>query len=123
MEMNRSFFSAPVLVFLLLSGTLGAQNKYFIRFKNKSGTPYTIQTAEKFVTKRSIERRARYNIPFTVSDLPVVPAYLEQLQAVHGTQLRYPLKWLNGAVVSFAPGTDSAALAAINQEVAQATPG
>src|SRR5690349_21377812 len=92
----------------------GQGNKYFIEFKNKTGTPYSLSKPEEFLTQASINRRARYNIGYNFDDLPVNPSYISQVAAVAHTRVHYASKWMNGVVVSFDSfGDEAPALAAI----------
>lgn len=62
------------------------------------------------MSPRALERRARQNIPLTERDLPVNPAYVENLKAA-GAVVWYTSKWFNGAVVH----CDSAVLQSLRQ--------
>lgn len=113
MVSNKRFF---ILLFVMSIWTAGIaqQNRYFIKFRNKDGNGYSISQPEKFLSKASLERRKRYNIPIHPSDLPVTASYIQQVQAVPGTRVHYALKWMNGVVVSFNdPGNENTALSAI----------
>ena len=93
-----------------------AQNKYFVRFKDKKGTPYSIAQPQMFLAQKSIDRRARYGLSVNESDLPVNPSYISQVNAVPNIVVRHAVKWLNGVVVSFvSPSDEAAGLAAIEQ--------
>jgi subtilisin family serine protease len=94
--MNRLFFITVIT--LLLSQKVNGQDKYFVSFIDKNGTPYSIENPEDFLSQKSIERRARQGIEITEKDLPVSPDYIEQVQSTGATVL-YPLKWFNGIVV------------------------
>lgn len=72
--------------------------KYRVTFKNKQGTPYTIQEPEKFLSQKSIERRKKYGIAINETDLPVSPTYIKQL-AQTGVTIQNTSKWLNQAVI------------------------
>lgn len=80
--------------------SLSSQNKYWIKFSNKNGTPYTIGNPSAFLTAKSILRRTTYNIPIDQSDLPVTPAYISQIAAVPNVTVLYASKWINGLVIS-----------------------
>lgn len=110
--MNKTAFLTFFLTVFIAA--LPAQNKYWIQFADKNGTPYSLEKPEEFLTKRSIDRRARYNIPLHPTDLPVNPGYIQQVKSVPHTIVRHAIKWLNGVVVSFdSPADESAGLTAI----------
>ncbi|MCW3077407.1 MAG: peptidase [Bacteroidetes bacterium] len=110
--MNKKLI-ITVLAFVLSSLTirLNAQTKYWIKFKNKTGTPYNVSNPSAFLTAKSVLRRTTYNIPVDATDLPVTPSYITQVDNVAGVTLLYVSKWMNGAVIST---TSTAALATIN---------
>jgi serine protease AprX len=96
---------------LFLVNAFVAQNKYWIKFTNKTGTPYSIANPSAFLTAKSIARRATFNVPVTASDLPVNPSYVAQIENVPNVSVLYASKWMNGVVASI---TNTAALTAIN---------
>jgi len=84
----------------ILCSDLISQTKYWVKFNNKNGTPYSIATPTAFLTQRSIQRRIDYGIPLNQSDLPVTPAYISQVDAVTGVSIIYASKWMNGVVIA-----------------------
>ena len=87
------------LIFIaFLTQNIEAQ-KYAVYFTNKTGTPYTLSHPEEFLSQRALERREKFGIELTDDDLPVNPAYVENLKNVGATVL-YTSKWFNCAVVS-----------------------
>ncbi len=107
-----------ILLFITLFSTflslaqLAPKVRYWIPFKNKTGTPYSISTPSAFLSAPAIARRSAYNIPYHVSDLPVTPAYLQQIDNVNHVDVMYASKWLNGVVVSI--DSSAVALAALS---------
>jgi len=98
-----------MLVISTLSITTQAQDKYFVKFKDKNNSPYSIENPSEFLSQRSIERRTKQGISITTNDLPVSPDYLKQIKDV-GASVNFQLKWFNGAVVTI---TNSNQLVAI----------
>jgi len=86
--------------------------KFWISFTDKNGTPYTISSPEEFLSDRAINRRIRYGIPVTESDLPVNPVYTDSLRKLNATLL-YTSKWFNAAVIET---MDSALVTLLNQQ-------
>lgn len=82
-----------------------AQLKYWVKFTNKTGTPYSVNNPSAFLTPQSILRRTFYNIPIETTDLPVNPAYVSQIASVPSATVLYVSKWLNGVVVSIPSNT------------------
>lgn len=112
MAMNKNKLFLVLALFGILS-SLNSQTKHWVRFSNKNGTPYTLSTPSAFLTPAAIQRRATYGVPYHVTDLPVTPAYINQIEAVNNVTVLYASKWLNGVVVSISSGS-ATALATIN---------
>ncbi len=92
---------------LALNAAPAPSVKYWVNFKNKTGTPFTISNPSAFLSAASIARRTAQNIAIHPSDLPVTPTYISQVENVSGVKVLYVSKWLNGVVVAI----DSAAVA------------
>lgn len=75
-----------------------APNKYFIRFTDKIGTPYSTSNPEQFLSQRAILRRQKQNILITQNDLPIKPDYIDSLKSL-GLQIINKSKWFNGVQV------------------------
>ncbi len=95
-------YCAAVFSFLCFSLSLEAQNaegeKYWVFFKDKQDSAYSLDKPEAFLSKRALERRARFGIALTESDLPVNQRYLSALSDLN-LQLGHPSKWLNASSV------------------------
>ncbi len=103
-------------LFLLLitsfSLNLSAQyTKYVIKFKDKTGTPFSINDPSKFLSQRAIERRVKQNISIDETDLPIVPAYIDSVRLSGDVTVLDQSKWLNQVCIET---TDSTALDKIN---------
>ncbi|MFO0357947.1 MAG: S8 family serine peptidase [Sphingobacteriaceae bacterium] len=107
--MNK--FMIVLAAMIVGSFSTQAQTKYWIKLKNKTGTPYSISTPSTFVTAKAIARRAAFSIPFDQTDLPVTPSYISQIDAVSGVTVLYASKWLNAVAVSV---SNPSVLATIN---------
>jgi serine protease AprX len=90
------------LVFYLFSGTLFAQavvyKKYFVTFRDKLGSNYSVMQPQYYLTKASLDRRAQARIVIDSTDLPVSKVYLEAVRAVSHREL-VRTRWLNGVAV------------------------
>jgi serine protease AprX len=76
----------------------GQVNRYMVFFSNKTGTPHSISSPETFLSERAILRRDNQNIAVIEQDLPVTPAYVEDVRNAGATVL-YKTKWMNGVLV------------------------
>ncbi|TDE16300.1 S8 family peptidase [Dyadobacter psychrotolerans] len=85
---------------LLLNITLFAQSnpRYLILYKDKTGSPFSTDKPTDFLSQRSVARRAKQNIPVTVNDLPVNPAYVTAIKQT-GASVIYSSRWFNGSLV------------------------
>jgi serine protease AprX len=91
-----------IFILLIITKTIHSQDiihKFWISFTDKNGTPYTVDNPSEYLSERAIERRLRYSIPVTESDLPVNPAYVDSLIMADFTIL-YTSRWFNAAVIS-----------------------
>jgi serine protease AprX len=99
-----------VILFILISYTAEAQtNQYFVFFRDRSGSPFSISEPAQFLSARSIERRQKQNIVITEEDLPVNPDYVNQVKST-GAIPFFTSKWWNGVLVE----ADVAVIASIN---------
>ena len=113
MVMNKKIIPLVFIFYFLFSSlSLFSQLKYWIKLKDKAGTPYSITNPSAFLTQQSIQRRTNYNIPFDATDLPVTPAYISQIENVQDVTVLFASKWLNGVVISVP--TRSQAVVALN---------
>jgi hypothetical protein len=72
--------------------------KWWIEFKDKTETPYSLSRPQEFLSARSLERRAKQGVPVLAEDLPVAPAYLEGLRRL-GLDIHGSSRWMNAAAV------------------------
>jgi len=86
-------------------------SKYIIRFKNKVGTPYTINNPSQYLSARSIQRRAKQKISIDSTDLPITPRYIDSIRLAGNVIILNKSKWLNEVCIQT---TDATALAKIN---------
>lgn len=84
-------------------------NRYFISFKDKANTPFSISNPSAFLSQRSIDRRQKQNISIIEEDLPVTPDYVQQVKAT-GAKTFFTSKWWNGVLVQ----TDASTISTIN---------
>ncbi len=111
---KKILFALTIIFSLVLSENVSAQKKFWIKFKNKNGTPYSLGAASAFLSAKSIQRRIDQNIMLDNTDLPVTPSYVTQVDGVTNVMVLYRSKWLNGVVVSIGNSFTATALATIN---------
>ncbi len=102
----------PILLSLFFSINATAQfTKYIVRFKDKTGTPFSINNPSQFLSAKAIERRTRQHISIDETDLPIVPHYIDSVRLSGNVIILNQSKWLNQVCIQT---TDPAALAKIN---------
>lgn len=112
MDLNKIkiIFIACFLCFF--AGSLQSQTftKYWVKFKNKNGSPYTVGNPSAYLSTKSIARRTNQGIAIDMTDIPVNQTYINQVNAT-GAQVFQRSKWMNAAIVII---TNPAQLTAIN---------
>jgi len=107
-QLNTSMVRKKILLTSLLvvycSLLFAQQSIRFISFKDKNGTPFSLQKPQEFLSQKSIDRRTKQKITISAMDLPVNPTYLTGIRNAGG-KVFYTSRWLNGAVVQ---ATDAA---------------
>jgi len=73
-------------------------SRYWIQFKDKKNSPYSITTPSAFLSARSIQRRLNQSVPIEYTDLPVNQSYVDSVAAT-GAHIHIRSKWFNGVVV------------------------
>ncbi len=97
---------------LIFSNSNFAQfTKYVVRFKDKAGTPFSINNPIQFLSQKAIDRRIKQNISIDSTDLPITPAYIDSVRLSGNVTILDVSKWLNQICIAT---TDSAALQKIN---------
>lgn len=99
MVMNK-LCKLVILCFVAMAINTNAQLKYWVKFSNKTGTPYSVSTPTAYLSSKSILRRTTYGIAVNSTDLPCTPSYVSQIDAVNNVTVLYVSKWLNGVVIS-----------------------
>lgn len=89
-----------------------APGYYYIAFTDKANTPYTTTNPQAFLSQKAINRRQSQQIDITEEDLPVDPAYVQQVEQAGNVRIHHALKWMNGVVIET---YDTVALDAIDQ--------
>ena len=107
--MKTSYLLFFTLLFLSLN--VSAQfTKYVVRFKDKAGTPFSINNPSAFLSARAIARRTKQNIAIDETDLPITPRYIDSVRLSGNVTILDKSKWLNQVCIQT---TDTAALAKI----------
>jgi serine protease AprX len=73
-------------------------NQYFVFFKDKTGTPFSLSSPSQYLSERSIARRQKQGIAVIEEDLPVTPSYVSQVAAA-GATVFFTSRWWNGVLI------------------------
>lgn len=98
MDMNKLKLAALIVLACSLKTAI-SQTKYWVRFTDKNGSPYSVSNPSAFLSSKSIQRRTNQNIQVDMTDIPVNQTYINQVNATGATVLERS-RWLNAAVVS-----------------------
>lgn len=104
-----------IFLFFLLAFTQPVEAQrdydlYWVQFKDKGDTPYSIFRPQDYLSPRALERRKRYGILIDSTDLPINPRYLEPI-FIKGFKIHSQSKWLNGvAIIAEAASNDASDL-------------
>ena len=107
------FFFLRNIFFLFLINVVFSLNvsaqftKYIVKFKDKNGTPFSINNPSQFLSAKAIARRAKQQIALDQTDLPVVPRYIDSVRLAGSVRVLDQSKWLNQICIET---TDAAAL-------------
>ena len=102
-----------LITFLLIScSVISAQvsSKFWVEFKDKNNTAYSISTPTAYLSLSSVQRRQAYGIAIDSTDLPVNSNYIQSVDNVPGVTVLYASKWMNAVAISV---TNTTALATI----------
>src|SRR5688572_4663978 len=99
------------LIFVFSINAQAQFSKYIIRFKDKAGTPFSINNPTQYLSARSIQRREKQKIKIDSTDLPITPRYIDSIRLAGNVTILNRSKWLNQVCIQT---TDAAALAKIN---------
>jgi hypothetical protein len=83
MAQNKYKASLITCLIFIITTTCIAQTptKYWVKFKDKAGSPYTISNPSTFLSAKSILRRTNQNISLDISDIPVNQSYIDMVNA------------------------------------------
>lgn len=105
MSAKNSFFYFIALLLTALAVlpgqvAVGQPAKYWVQFKDKADSPYSVLRPVEFLSPRALELRQRHHIPVDEMDIPVNESYIRQVLALDsGMCLLTRSKWMNGITV------------------------
>jgi len=75
-----------------------ALGKWWVELRDKSSTPFSLETPQTFLSARALERRANQGILLEEEDLPVNPAYVEAIRQ-KGLEIHGVSRWMNAVAI------------------------
>lgn len=87
------------LCYLPLSIRADEQYCFRVYLKDKGDSGYHLDRPESYLSKEAIDRRLKWGIPITNSDLPIASAYLDTLTATGG-RIVTQSKWFGTVVIA-----------------------
>ena len=97
--MIRTILTTLAASFFCLNLCVAQSNpRYFVLFKDKNNSTFSVDRPAELLSPRAIERRTRQNIPITTRDFPVNPGYAFAIKQL-GASVIFTSRWFNGAVV------------------------
>lgn len=99
--MHKLILSLSILLFAYSSNVLAQIDtlKYRISLTDKNGTPYRIDKPEEFLSSKAIDRRLKQGLSIDETDLPVSPAYVQEIKNL-GANILVTGKWDNFVTIS-----------------------
>lgn len=74
-------------------------DKYWIQFKDKNESPFSLKNPAAYLSQKAIERRNKQNILISTNDLPVNPGYINEIKAMGGKIINQS-RWFNAITIS-----------------------
>src|SRR5258706_11624533 len=99
------------LIFLWIPVSSFSQDRYFVSFKDKANTPYSVSNPLQFLSQKSIDRRDREKFAAVEEDLPVDTVYVHQVKK-NGASVFFTSRWFNGVLIQ-ANASTAATVAAL----------
>ncbi|TRX51391.1 S8 family serine peptidase [Fulvivirga sp. M361] len=91
-----------IALLLISFSTFCQVDRYVVYLTDKNNTPYSLESPEDFLSQKSVQRRLDQGIEMVVQDLPVDPAYIEEVSTT-GAEVFLSSKWLNALIVASEP--------------------
>ncbi|MDO9188194.1 MAG: S8 family serine peptidase [Bacteroidia bacterium] len=88
-------------------------SKFWVQFKDKNGSPFSVNDPSAYLSQKAIDRRNKQNILIDINDLPVNHLYVAELRAIGGITVVNRSKWFNAILVSVSDTTKITAIKAL----------
>lgn len=88
-------------------------SKFWVQFKDKNGSPFSVNDPSAYLSQKAIDRRNKQNILIGINDLPVNPVYVAEIRAMQGVTILNRSKWFNAILVSVSDTNKISAIKAL----------
>ena len=95
-----------------------APGYYYVVFKDKLNTPYSLEYPQAFLSQKSLDRRLRLGIPLLEEDLPVNPQYVQSVIDATGGTKHHVSKWFNSMTINLTSLDSAQQLSAVDSIMA-----
>lgn len=96
--MHRRILSVLIIILGLYTLTEAQTYKYWITFKDKSNSPYSVSYPQQFLTQRSLQRRQNQGVLIDFKDIPVNSWYIDTLKD-RGFVILHASRWFNSVAI------------------------
>jgi serine protease AprX len=104
-----------LVLFALYHSAQTSYNTFWIQFKDKHNSEFSISKPNQFLSKKAIERRLEWGLGFDSLDLPVNKNYIDQVLNMGNSQLLLKSKWFNSITVQVNDTSSSVLATWLNQ--------
>ena len=90
-----------IIIFFFTSTIVNGQwiaSKFRVTFKDKNNSPYSISNPSEYLSQRAIDRRANFNIPIKINDIPVNQWYIDSIKKTD-VKILNKSKWFNTVTI------------------------
>lgn len=99
----RKFYTVYLILFSFCGAlNLSAQssyNTYFVQFRDKANSAFSLSNPSAFLSAKAVERRIRTGVGFDSLDIPVNANYIQQVLQQGNSNLLLKSKWFNSITV------------------------
>lgn len=100
--MKKNYLLFIFMACLVFTETARAQssfNTYFIQFRNKANSPFSLSKPNEYLSQKAIDRRIRTGLGFDSLDIPVNSSYIQEVLQLGNSSLLLKSKWFNSITV------------------------
>jgi serine protease AprX len=113
--MNRIFISLFLGFSFIQLQAQSSYNTFWIQFKDKQNSQYTLAHPSQFLSQKAIDRRLAWGLGFDSLDIPVNSNYIQQVLQLGNSQLLLKSKWFNSITVQLSDTSQGVVTEWLNQ--------